>query len=147
MITSIKTGIEIGGLCSKFIFKKHKNIFLFLSVLNTKVDQAVEILPCVAQGAIYPAWLMQWLLMDWRRKEPGHQQLWCWPSYPVIFRLQSQRDQRYSISLGVSLNQGNVTPNQWNSQWLHWMLYIFIHSRDDSYLLCCTICHWSIISV
>ena len=25
--------------------------------------------------------------MPWRRKEPGHQQLWNWSNFPIIFQL------------------------------------------------------------
>ena len=27
-----------------------------------------------------------WMLMTWWRKEPGHQQVWHWPSFPRIFQ-------------------------------------------------------------
>ena len=27
-----------------------------------------------------------WLLMYWKHKEPGHQQVWYWPSFPGIFQ-------------------------------------------------------------
>ena len=36
--------------------------------------------------------------MFWRRKEPGHQQTWYWPSFPGIFRFQHQEYQYALIS-------------------------------------------------
>ena len=41
--------------------------------------QLVEILLCGRQGPMNSTLLIPWLLMTWRRKEPGHQQPWYWP--------------------------------------------------------------------
>ena len=44
------------------------------------------------QWLVYLTSPIQWLLMAWRQKEPGHQQPWRWLSYPGIFRFQHQKD-------------------------------------------------------
>ena len=36
------------------------------------------------QGPLYPAYSLPWLVMSWRRKEPGHQQSWHWPICSAI---------------------------------------------------------------
>ena len=35
---------------------------------------------------VYPAQSIAWLLMSWRRKKPGHQQLWYLFTYPGILQ-------------------------------------------------------------
>ena len=37
-----------------------------------------------------------WLLMSWRRKSPGHQLLWYWPSSPGIFQFQHQKNYEWT---------------------------------------------------
>ena len=57
------------------------NIYLhFMSVLHIDSTQVLKILPQVRPGPIYSTQSISWLLMSWRRKEPGHQQPWYWPS-------------------------------------------------------------------
>ena len=57
------------------------NIYLhFMSFLHTNKTQVVESPPWVKQGPAYSTQSISWLLMSWRRKEPGHQQPWYWPS-------------------------------------------------------------------
>ena len=62
-------------------FRENINIYLhFMSFLHTDYTQVVEIPPRVRQGPAYSTYSISWLLMSWRRKEPGHQQPWYWPS-------------------------------------------------------------------
>ena len=46
---------------------------------------SVEIHPQGRKESAYVIKSISWLLMTWRRKEPGHQQAWYWPSVHVIF--------------------------------------------------------------
>ena len=52
-------------------------ILHFMSLLHIDITQVPEILPHVRPG---PTYSISWLLMSWRRKEPGHRQPWYWPS-------------------------------------------------------------------
>ena len=62
-------------------FRGNINIYLhFMSFLLTNKTQVVEIPPRVRQRPAYSTWSISWLLMSWRRKEPGHQLPWYWPS-------------------------------------------------------------------
>ena len=55
------------------------NIFLhFQSLLSTELTQVVKIFTCGRQESIYLPYSIPWLLMTWRRKEPGHQQPEYW---------------------------------------------------------------------
>ena len=70
----------VNPLRAKF-FRGNINIYLHLmSFLHTNKTQVVEIPPRVRQGPAYSTQSVSWLLMSWRRKEPGHQQPWYWPS-------------------------------------------------------------------
>ena len=55
-----------------------KTYLHFLSFLTIEMMQLFEILPHERQGPVYSTYSIAWLLMTWRRKEPGHQQLWYW---------------------------------------------------------------------
>ena len=73
-------GYQVNPLRAIF-FRENRNIYLyFMSFLHTNKTQVVEIPPRVRQGPDYYTKLISWLLMSWRRKEPGHQQPWHWPS-------------------------------------------------------------------
>ena len=62
-------------------FRGNINIYLHsMSFLHIDMTQVVEILPQIRQGPTYSTQSISWLLMSWRRKEPGHQQPWYWPS-------------------------------------------------------------------
>ena len=65
------------------LFKKHKT--QFVSLIYIGIAQVLEILPCRRQGLVHPTKSIPWLLMSWRRKEPGHQQPWYWSYCPPIF--------------------------------------------------------------
>ena len=61
-------------LHAKFL-RENINIYLdFLSFLHTNKTQVVEIPPQAKEGPRYSIKSISWLLMSWRRKEPGHQQ-------------------------------------------------------------------------
>ena len=58
-----------------------QNIYLhFMSFLHIDMTQVVEILRQIRQGPTYSTKSISWLLVSWRRQEPGHQQLWYWHS-------------------------------------------------------------------
>ena len=70
---------SINPLRAKF-FCGNINIYLhFMSLLHIDLAQVLKFLPLVRPGLIYSTWSISWLLMSWRRKEPGHQQPWYWP--------------------------------------------------------------------
>ena len=69
----------LNPLHAKFC-RGNKQIFTFLHI---DMYQVLKILPQVRQGPTYSTYMysISWLLMSWRRrKEPGHQQPWYWPS-------------------------------------------------------------------
>ena len=69
------------------LFRGNKNIYLhFMPFLHIDMTQVVEILPQVRPGYTYSTQSISWLLVPWRRKEPGHQQPWYWPSLTEITR-------------------------------------------------------------
>ena len=64
-----------------YIFQREHNIYLhFMSLPHIYLVPVVEILAQVQHGPTYSTYSISWLLMSWRRKEPGHQQPWYWPS-------------------------------------------------------------------
>ena len=67
-------------LRAKFFRGYIKHILHFISFLHIDVTQVVEILPQIRQGPTHSTLSISWLLVSWRRKEPGHQQLWYWHS-------------------------------------------------------------------
>ena len=78
--------IEINPLPAKF-FRENINIYLhFVSYLHIDTTQVVEILPQIRQEPAYSTQSISWLLMSWRRKEPGHHQPWYWSSETEITR-------------------------------------------------------------
>ena len=62
-------------------FREKINIYLhFMLLLHIDMAQVLKILPEVRPIPIYSSQSILLLLMSWRRKEPGHQQPWYWPS-------------------------------------------------------------------
>ena len=59
-------------------FRNPKIYFHFLSYLNAKMAQVVEMFHSGRQEPLYAAYSVSCLLMTWQCKEPGHQQPWCW---------------------------------------------------------------------
>ena len=57
-----------------------------MSFRHTGTTQVVEILPQIRQEPAYSVWSITCLLMSRRRKEPGHQRPWYWPSLTEITR-------------------------------------------------------------
>ena len=71
---------DLNPLRAKF-FRGNINIYLyFVSFLHIDTTQVVEILPHIIQEHTYSTKSISWLLMSWRRKEPGHQTPWYWRS-------------------------------------------------------------------
>ena len=70
---------------------------------------------------------MPWLLVIWRRKEPGHQQSWYWPGYPRIVSLVSSREQSnqttwacyYVKHVDVTKTDGTNPENGWIATVMH----------------------------
>ena len=70
----------INPLHAKFC-RENINMYLhFMSLRHIDMTQVLKILPHVRPRPTYATWSISWLLMSWRRKEPGHQQPWYWPS-------------------------------------------------------------------
>ena len=64
------------------IFRGNINIYShFVSFIHIGMTQILKILPQVRGWPIYSKYSISWLLMSWRRKEPGHQQPCYWPSF------------------------------------------------------------------
>ena len=73
-------GVSFNPLRAKF-YRGNINIYLhFVSFLHIVAAQVVEILLQIKQEPTYSTELISWLLMSWRRNEPGHQQPWYWTS-------------------------------------------------------------------
>ena len=76
---------------------ERKFLFLINPLLHIDMTHVVKILPHVRQRPTYSMWLISWLLMTWRLKDPGHQQQWyllCWTElirYPHVKGLRSVR--------------------------------------------------------
>ena len=76
----MRKAVSFNPLRAKFV-AENINIYLhFMSFLHTNKTQVVEIPPRVKPGPAYFTQSISWLLISWRRKEPGHQQTWYWPS-------------------------------------------------------------------
>ena len=70
----------INPLRDKF-FRESINIYsYFVSYLHIDTTPVIEILLQIRQEPSYSTESISWLLMFWRRKEPGHEQLWYWPT-------------------------------------------------------------------
>ena len=72
----------------------------FMSFLHNDMTQVVEIHPQVKQELPYSTLSISWVLMSWRRKEPGHQQPWYLLCSIKLFR---------SCMLRVNLCQWRLT--------------------------------------
>ena len=84
-----------------------------------------EILPRGRQGPIYSAPSISWLLVTWRRKDPGHQESWDWHSYPGILRIQHHRGRHAS---STTLNKGLLSRFAMLSMTIH--VYNRIRQRN-----------------
>ena len=79
-------GFLVNPLRAKFL-RENINIYLhFMSFLHTNKIQVAEIPTGVRRRPAYSTQSILWLLMSWRRKEPGHQQPWYWPSLTELTR-------------------------------------------------------------
>ena len=70
------------------IFGNTKTVLHVRSFFKTEMAQ---VFVTVHHGSLYPPCSISWLLMAWRHKELGHQQLWYWNNYPRLFRFQQQK--------------------------------------------------------
>ena len=71
----------------KFILGNCNTYWHFLPFLNLEMVQAIKILPCGNQGAVYTTLSTSWLLKTWWCNKPDHQQPWYWPCSPGILSL------------------------------------------------------------
>ena len=79
-LCSFKVIWWLNSLRAKF-FREKINIYLhFMSLLNIDMTQVPKILSPITPGPTYSTQSISLLLMSWRRKEPGHQHPWYWPS-------------------------------------------------------------------
>ena len=69
-------------LVLNFFWENFKMYLRFLSFPNTDMTQTGEMFPLGRQRPGCPTESIPWLLMSWRRKEPGHQQPWYWLNSP-----------------------------------------------------------------
>ena len=75
---------QFNPLHAKF-FRRNIYIYLyFMSILHIDMAQVLKILPRVRPVPTYSTQSISLLLLSWRRKEPGHQQEWYWPSQTKI---------------------------------------------------------------
>ena len=79
------TDLKLNILCTKIGAYVH--VMLFLQI---EMAHLTKIPPYGRQGSLCPIYSTLWLLMTWRRKEPGYQQSWYWPSFPGISPPQPQ---------------------------------------------------------
>ena len=77
---NINNQYDINTIHAKF-FRCIINLYSrFKSFFHIDITQVALILPQVRKGPTYSTYSISWPLMSWRRKEPGHQQPWYWPS-------------------------------------------------------------------
>ena len=74
-----------------------------MAFLHTYETQVVGIPHRVRQGPAYSTSSISWLLMSWRRKEPGHQQPRYWPSYTDLTRARTLKVNAVNQACGFSL--------------------------------------------
>ena len=79
---TIKTLFTCHPLSRWIYFRKHKIHLQFQFHFSTLTEMMLVIksVPCGSEASVYPLSSIPWLLMAWRRKEPGHQQPWYWPT-------------------------------------------------------------------
>ena len=79
--------------------------------------QVINILPPRRWEAAYPTESIPLLMMTWRCKEPGHQQLWYWPCLIIIFWFQHQKGQRTTNIIIEHILDGIIPQKQ--MFWVH----------------------------
>ena len=60
---------------------------------HLKKSQVIEIPHSERQGPTHIALSISWVLMTWWSKAPRHQQPWCWPCLPGIFKFHHHKSQ------------------------------------------------------
>ena len=72
----------INPLCPEFVFIENINMYLpFISFSDAETSEIDELYSQGRQEYDYFSLSISWLLMTWRRQEPGHHQPWYWPSF------------------------------------------------------------------
>ena len=96
------------------LLSKMQKYLYFLQSLTTVMTQVVQIFHLGSRRPIHPTWSMSWLLMTWRRKSPGHQQPWHWPTSPEYSSFSTRRT---IIQEEPSIHLSNLftTSTQWTT--------------------------------
>ena len=63
----------LSPIIKEYVIICYKSTTIFAPNVKIEMAQTVEILPHGKQGPAYHTWLISWLLMTWRHKEPRHQ--------------------------------------------------------------------------
>ena len=84
------------------------------------MTHGVEILPQVRQGLTYSTQSISWLLMSWRRKEPGHQQTWYWLCWTELIRSPHCKGKETHLLLTLHTPQATVHSSLVAEAWLAW---------------------------
>ena len=115
----------INPLRAKF-FWGNINIYLhFMSFLHIDLTQVLKIPPQVRPGPIYSTQSISWLLMSWRRKEPGHQQPWYWPIQTELTR-SPHVITRFFKYVYMLFNSGWITvSNVWHFKIMWYLLILW----------------------
>ena len=95
-------GLEHKTLSHWIYLRKRKTYFHILSYLNTEQAQLWDILPHGRQGHVYPTLSIPWILVAWRRQDPGHQQPWYCLITPRVFQPSSQHQKDWSLIVHYS---------------------------------------------
>ena len=106
-----------------------KTYLYFFSFLKYEMAQVVESLP--HGGKNLPiSHSIPWLLMTWRRKEPGHQQPCYWPNILVCSGLSTRFTVDYIVSVKV---RSHMRGRRRAENWLqHKSLHVLTHARSPS---------------
>ena len=97
-----------GITASHCTFSKHKNIWVFSDI---EMAQVVEIFPHKRLDTVDPKQQIQWLLITWRFKDPGHQQPVYRSSYHGIFQFPHQKGYVYNLFQNMILYVNSLRPS------------------------------------
>ena len=142
------SGCFLNPLRAKF-FRENINIYLhFVWYLHIDTTQVVKILPQIRQEPAYSTLSISWLLMSWRRKEPGHQQPWYWHNKlqwnlkrnSCIF-FQENEFENVVCEMASILSRPQCVNQWWPSSLMHinitgpqWVNHIMVQSALSSWM-------------
>ena len=128
---------------------KHNYIFAFSTFLVPGIAKAVENHLCGIQAPGHPPNSISWLLMAWRRKEPGHQYQWYWlviPEYSGCStrRVHHHREHKMTQLAADDNNKVKSAPNSTCisikrplSSWIHEFATLYISLSPADYFQDC----------